>query len=216
MKNVIGAAALGLLAVMGASAQAGDKPAVSGINGKMDVSTANLNQQDFHALSGSLSAPIGHSFGVQADGMLADYSANDTWGVGGHAFWRDPDTALLGIVGSVADVTTTKIDRYGVEGEYYFDQFTVAGTAGFQTGDSLHTGWGRLDLRYYPIDNLVLEVGASGISQERIGHVGAEWQPPFGSSTGVSLVADAAKGTSDYDHVMVGIRVYFGGGDKPP
>ncbi|TAN72317.1 MAG: hypothetical protein EPN20_03780 [Magnetospirillum sp.] len=196
-------------------AQADDLPAVSGLNGKVDLSGASLDGEDFNAASGSVAVPVGRAFGLQADGMVGDYSAVNVWAVGGHAFWRDPGLGLAGLVGSVTDVGTTKIYRYGIEGEYYLDRVTIAGTAGYQSGDSLHAGWGGLDLRYYPADNLLLEAGAGAISNERTGHVGAEWQAPFGLSTGFSLFADAAMGTSDYEHVIGGIRIYFGGGDKP-
>ena len=172
-RALIASTALALVLASGRWAIAGEAspsqlPAVSGVNGKVDILGADLNSENFWAASGSLSFPVTHSFGVQLDGMLADYSANPVWGTGGHAFWRDPEIGLLGVVGSRADFFNgTIVNRYGVEGEVYLGQFTLAGTVGYQTGNSRHTGWGGLDLRYYPINNLMLEV--SGTAGKAIG-----------------------------------------------
>jgi hypothetical protein len=219
-RALIASTALALVLASGRWAIAGEAspgqlPAVSGVNGKVDVLGADLNSENFWAASGSLSFPVTHSFGVQLDGMLADYSASPVWGTGGHAFWRDPEIGLLGVVGSRADFFNgTIVNRYGIEGEVYLGQFTLAGTVGYQTGNSRHTGWGGLDLRYYPINNLMLEVGGSAISGERAGHIGFEWQPVPENASGLALFSDASIGTSDYDHVMAGVRWYFGA-NKP-
>jgi hypothetical protein len=42
----------------------------------------------------------------------------------------------------------------------------------------------------------------------RTGHLGLEWQPA--DSLPVTLFADAALGTEDYDHAIGGLRIYFG------
>jgi|TARA_B100000965_G_scaffold91772_1_gene74779 hypothetical protein len=207
---VLGAVAVGL---MSAPVMAGDKPAVSAINGKVEAIGGELNDSQLWAAAGSVAVPISGQFGAQVDGILADYSASDTYGIGLHGFWRDPEIGLAGIVVSHTDIGGTDINRYAAEGEYYLNNLTFAGTAGYQSGDSLETGFGAADIRWYATDDLMVEVGASTISQARVGHIGVEWKAPV-RFAGVSLFADGAIGTDSYDHVIGGIRIYFGGGDK--
>ena len=189
-------------------AHADDLPAVSNWNGKLEGLRADLNGEGLWATTGSVTAPLGHSFGVQVDALGADYSATPTWGGGLHLFWRDPSLGLVGAVGSRTDFDGMAVNRYGLEGEWYAGPVTVAATGGWQNGDSLHTGWGAIDLRLYPIDNLVLEAGAGAASSVRTGHLGFEWQPV--DSVPVTMFADGAIGTEDYDHALAGIRIYFG------
>lgn len=212
-KREVAAAAVVSLGLAG-PAMAGDKPAVSELNGKLETFGGDLDSETLAAFSGSVTAPIGHSLGVQLDGLAADFGGSATWGAGLHGFWRDPDVALAGLTVAHLDIDGTGINRYGVEVEYYLGPVTFAGTVGYQNGDSFHTGWGGLDLRYYPFDNLMVEAGGSAISGERAGHLGVEWQVPLDLPVGVSLFADAARGTGDYGHVLGGIRIYFGG-SKP-
>ena len=207
---VLGAVAVGL---MSAPVMAGDKPAVSAINGKFEAIGGELNDSQLWAAAGSVAVPISGQFGAQVDGILADYSASDTYGIGLHGFWRDPEVGLAGFVVSHMDIGGTDINRYAAEGEYYLNNLTFAGTAGYQSGDSLETGFGAADIRWYATDDLMFEIGGSAISQARVGHIGVEWKAPV-RFAGVSLFADGAIGTDSYDHVIGGIRIYFGGGDK--
>ncbi len=185
-------------------------PAVSGLNGKIEALRGDLDGDMLSAAAGSLSFPLTRSFGVQIDGLLADYSATPTKGAGGHLFWRDPNQGLIGAVASSADFNGTVINRFGLESEAYLGPFTLAATAGWQNGESRKTGWGNLDLRWYPVDNLVLEIGAAAVSGTRAGHLGFEWQPLSGYAPGLAFFADGAIGTKDYDHALGGIRMYFG------
>lgn len=195
------------LLILALAARADELPAVSGLNGKLEAVGGGLDGQGVWAAMGSVSAPLGHSFGIQVDGLLADYSAGPTWGGGTHLFWRDPDVGLVGVVGSRTDFDGMAVNRFGLEAEYYAGPVTLAVTGGKQNGDGLRTGWGGLDLKWYPMDDLALNAGAGAISGERIGHAGFEWQVvgAFG------VFADVALGTRAYDHAMGGLRVHFGG-----
>jgi hypothetical protein len=185
-------------------------PAVSGLNGKIEALRGDLDGDMLSAAAVSLSFPLTHSLGVQIDGLLADYSATPTRGAGGHLFWRDPNLGLIGATGSSADINGTVINRFGLEGEAYLGPITLAGAGGWQNGESRKTGWGSLDLRWYPIANLALEIGAGAMSGNRTGHLGFEWQPLNEIAPGFALFADGAIGTKDYDHALGGVRLYFG------
>jgi len=102
-------------------------PAVSGLNGKISLEGGALDEAGFAALKGSVSLPIGQQFGVQLDGSVGILDEEFVGGVGGHLFWRDPSFALLGIYGSYTAIEAFdgEIARLGVEGEYYWNQFTL-------------------------------------------------------------------------------------------
>ena len=72
----------------------GDLPAVSQTNGKL---SAFGGSQDggLYGVTGSLTTPLGHDFGLQFDGMVGSGKDAAFYGVGGHLFWRDPARACL-------------------------------------------------------------------------------------------------------------------------
>ncbi len=97
------------------------KPAVSGLNGKLEVGysffqydlfdgvpESEVNAQNVYGI-GSLSLPVGEQFGVQIDaGLMHGFQddvgpggflqvEHDAYGIAGHFFWRDPDVALVGL-----------------------------------------------------------------------------------------------------------------------
>lgn len=195
------------------------KPAVSGINGKIDVTAGAVDSYNTTLYSGSVSAPLGHSFGAQLDFTGGEFSASRVLGMGGHLFWRDPDIGLAGIVASRSGFGDIWGSRYGAEAEAYLGPLTLALTGGWQNGERsvfIHTPWYGADLRYYPMDDLMLEVGGSHYAKLNAGHLGFEWRPGFlDALPGATLFADTAIGNKGYDHSLAGVRIYFGGGDKP-
>jgi len=61
-------------------------PAVSKTNGKIELLGGSLDNDSAAALAGSLTAPLGHAFGVQVDGLAGNLDGNGTWGLGTHLF----------------------------------------------------------------------------------------------------------------------------------
>src|SRR5690606_22658892 len=117
---------------------AGTKPAVSGLNAKVEGAFGDIDGEGFGYGGGSVAAPLGHQFGVQLDVLGGSYDGEFVGSGGGHAFWRDPDVGLLGLYASY-----TKFDgnggvhqsKYGVEGELYLDRLTLSGVGGYAGGD---------------------------------------------------------------------------------
>jgi len=205
----------------------GQKPAVSGINGKIEaaytyVDVDNVGDTNMGDLIGSVSIPVGQQFGLQFDGGVA--TANDFgtgFGAAVHAFWRNPDTALLGFYGDVVrydtdfgpDVTTY---RYGAEAELYLDRFTVEGFVGGDTVDA-----GSFDdtffsaeamAAFYITDDLRIHAGVGHRFDDTFGRVGAEAMLPF-ASRNVALFGDGTFG-DEVTTARVGVRVYFGEAGK--
>ncbi|WP_457570499.1 hypothetical protein [Desulfovulcanus sp.] len=112
----------------------------------------------------------------------------------------------MGIIASYADVEGYSFKRIGLEAEAYLNKITIAAQAGYQTGTLKDTYFADADLRFYPLDDLMLEIGIRGSDEHTQGHAGAEFLTKF---HGLALFADGAMGDG-YEHVLAGIRVYFG------
>ena len=84
-------------------------PAVDGFNAKADVffganrDRTFLGRQNEGAggVSGSVSLPIGHSYGLQVDALLGGRDGDFAGGGAAHLFWRRPDQGLIGAYGSL-------------------------------------------------------------------------------------------------------------------
>lgn len=195
-------------------------PAVSGLNGKISLEGGALDEEGFAALKGSVSMPIGHRYGLQLDGSVGILDEDFFGGVGGHLFWRDPSYALLGIYGSYTAVEALDgdIGRLGVEGEYYWNQFTIKGVIGAEfididppTNYSETNVFAFSDLSYYANDNLELSVGHRYTGEKHALALGVEYQinqQVFAS--GVSLFAEARIGEDEYQGAWAGMRMYLG------
>lgn len=192
-------------------------PAVSGINGKFALNGGSFDEEGFGAVSGALSLPVGHSYGLQLDGMAGMRDDEFVGGGGAHLFWRDPSTALLGVYGSYIhrEDLDGYVARIGVEGEYYKDNWTVSALIGaefLESGDEDQTEFFAFsDLSYYATDNLKLSVGHRYTAERHGGALGAEYQlDQTLFSSGVSLFAEGRLGEDDYQAAWGGIRFYLG------
>ncbi len=201
----------------------GTQPAVSAINGKIEASynyvdIDGLGDDDAGSVAGAISFPVGERFGIQVDGGLAGGGdVGTSYGVGIHAFWRDPSVALLGFYGDVVradtdfgpDITNY---RFGAEGELYLDRVSVEAFVG---GD--HTDAGDFEETYfsaealaafYVTEDIRLHAGIGHRFDDTFGRVGAEALLPF-ASRNVAVFGDGTFG-DDVTTARVGLRVYFG------
>lgn len=182
-------------------------PAVSAVNGKVDITGGSLDGEDAFVGSGSLSAPLGEFFGLQLDAAKGEIDSDDVQGGAVHLFMRDPQLYLLGATALYAELDDVEMQRYGAEAEAYMGLFTLAVAGGQQTGDVDDSIYASLDLRYYPLDNLMVEVGGSiADTDDGKAHIGAEYQ----LMEGLAVYGDLATGEDNYEHALAGIRYYFG------
>ena len=195
----------------------GDLPAVSQLNGKV-AAFGGSQDGGLFGVTGSLTAPLGHAFGAQIDGMVGSGRSAAFYGVGGHLFWRDPAKGLLGLYGSYVSwdlhdggTNGANVGKVGVEGEAYLGRFTLEGLAAYQFATK--TGFaGKAVVAYYPIDNLRFDGGVRYLEGPgAIGVVDAEWQPRIGSNW--SLFASGSFG-DNYTQALGGLRYYFGDSGK--
>jgi len=200
-------------------------PAVSGPNGKLSLRGGIFDSDDsdgeIYGATGSFTMPIGHSFGVQADGMLGAIDGDFMGGVGGHVFWRDPNRALVGLYGGWTAIDGSADSyRLGVQSEVYLGRVSLEGMLGwevvdFDEFDDEDSLFGLADIAFYPTDDLRVSAGYRRWDDKDIAAVGAEYQ--LGKSwgtTSAALFAEGRLGTDDYKAAWGGVRLYFGGESK--
>lgn len=195
-------------------------PAVSGINGKIAAQGGAFDDEGFGLLTGAISVPLGTRFGLQADGLIGAREGDFVGGGGAHLFWRDPSYGLLGIYGSYThrEDFDGHVARLGVEGEYYYNNWTIrtvlgaesidAGSAFVEPDDGF---FAFTDVSYYINENLELSVGHRFTADRNALALGAEYQLDQSLfNNGVSLFAEGRIGEDDYSAVWAGVRVYLG------
>ena len=244
------------------SITSGTKPAVDGLNGELwvyggagmgnAISTTPItglsiareqsgsNFQGISGVTGVITAPIGHDFGLQIDLGTGTFERGVQGNAAGHFFWRNPDQGLVGIYGS-GQYWARKGGKtgwnIGPELEKYFDQFTVGGTLGVQGFDFYNVTWDptipikdqrtpcnhqpirffdNVSVKYYPTDDVMVKVGHSYVKGDNAITAGAEYIPEQfrGNATATALFVDGAYGWDKGSMIMGGAKIYFGNSDK--
>lgn len=195
-------------------------PAVSGLNGKLALQGGSFDEEGFGVATGSVSVPLGHAFGFQADGLAGVRDGDFVGGVAGHLFWRDPAFALLGVYGSYTrrDDIDADISRLAVEGEYYWNQWSLEVLVGaeFLDADNALVAddtnfFDMVDVSFYATDDIKLSVGHRYTGERHAAALGVEVQlPQTIMNQGVSLFAEGRIGEDDYKGVWAGARIYLG------
>jgi hypothetical protein len=178
---------LALVAAPALAIAADGGPAVSDPNGKLSVEGGQYDGDQSVLTLGSYTVPLGHSFGLQADGALGRIDEDTMAGGGLHLFTRDPSSYLLGLYGSYHAWNSVDIWRAATEFQLYVRQFSLDGLAGFESvnvpttagspvvGTSDNLAFGQIDLAYYPIDYLKLTIGYHYEDATSLGSVGVEY-----------------------------------------
>lgn len=222
LKTLAMLGALGATLIAG-TANAGDAPAVSELNGKAAIEGTYHNQKNMTEeygglFLGSLTAPLTNDFGFQADTVLGTRDGESVAGIGGHLFWRDPSKGLIGLTGSYLNLNYAgglpdhNVTRFGGEGELYNGDFTLALTSGYQNGQNVADGYyGSATGYWYANDNLRLGIGiANDPVNDMSGNAGLEYQPDFGIKSGMTFFAGSTVGNNNLVTGQMGIRFYFG------
>lgn len=199
-------------------------PAVSGINGKLEVSGGFQRTPGTtigHArVNGSLSIPVTERFGLQGD--LAAFNSPSGIGVAGavHAFTRDPSFYLLGVTGGVVRVPGGTLFGIGPEAELYMGQFTIEAWGGYANLNyddvalaDLSGGFAIVDFAYYITDDFRVSLGGSHVLGYNQLRLGTEYQVtnfdiPF------SVTGEGRFGQDGNFVATIGLKHYFGDPDK--
>jgi hypothetical protein len=208
-----------LLAAPVGGARASD-PAVSTLNGKLSteagVTGGDGGSSGLGIVSGSLTTPLGHTFGLQIDGNAA--TAFNAFAGGGtaHLFWRDPAIGLFGPVATVEGGNGVRFGWYGAEAELYAGVFTFGAWGGYHNavddglGLAASSGYYGGSLTFYPIPDLALSAGAGSEFGRASGRGTLEFQPDLTARRNVAFfVTGEVTQPSGYT-VTAGVRLYFG------
>jgi hypothetical protein len=194
-------------------------PAVSGINGKLELDFGGITDPEsatFRA-AGSLSVPIGERFGVQGDVSIGNI--DDSWSFGGalHAFTRDPSSYLLGVTAGVVVADGSRLAAIGPEAELYLDRVSLEGWAGWAAIDYEdvlmpdESGFFAIgDVAWYPTDDWRLSIGGASILGRESLKLATEYQ-----FAGLGFPLSGTGEVRAYDtgawSAKIGIKGYFGG-----
>ncbi len=196
--------------------------AVSGLNGKVSVEGGTIGtsaQQSATAITqGSITVPLGHSFGLQVDGA-ASTAFNSFFGSGGaHLFWRDPAIGLVGPIAGFGGGAGTLSGLYGGEADLYAGLFTVGLRAGYMSSTSafggLNGGFYLGTLTLYPVPDLALSIEGGQLAGLAVGQARIEYQPDLLAGRNISFYVSGIAGDFGVYRATAGVRFYLGS-DKP-
>ncbi len=173
---------------------------------------------------GQFALPVGHDFGAQFDGNLGGVAGGEGGGGAGnailHLFRGDPATGLFGPVIDYTALGDAGYLRAGAEGQYYWRDVTLYGSAGYQWADSgtdVTVGSGVVGCGYvawYPSDSLMFLAGGGGGAGEFGGFGQVEWQPFQHRDPGATLFVEGMAGGDDSLAAFAGFRYHFGAGNS--
>ncbi len=187
--------------------------AVSESNLKVKGSFGEIIDDYTWTVDGAFTAPLGERFGLQVEGGAGASNGQDYYGAAAHLFARDPESYLVGVFGAYSEGSDFNVDafRTGGEFEFYLNQLTVSGTAGYQFSQTLGDKViGSFDLKWYVTNNVAITAGALGDEDRVFGRGKLEWQPGFAALPGLAFHADGVWGDDDYQSIMGGLTYYFG------
>ncbi len=198
------------------------KPAVDGINGKLNLGKA-IEGTDAWGGTGAIAVPLGHHFGLQLDGGVASADLSflgdvPVYGGAAHLFWRDPSQGLLGIYGDYVHIDVFRgfgFYSWGGEAAIYRGRFTIDAMIGYEDGELIDGGFtDRARLSFYPTDNVNVHIGHVYAFQQHNLLFGSEWAIGGHGGNAMSISAEGALDDSGEAAITLSLNAYFGQRDK--
>lgn len=207
-----------IIAFITSATASAEGPAVSETNGKFSleggaVGNSSNGSSGLGIAQGSLTTPLGQSFGLQFDGVAATAYNNFFGGGDAQFFWRDPKLGLLGAFASVGGGRGNTVSWYGGAAEYFAGAVTLGAHAGYQvvySNTAGNGGFGAGHLTYYPIANLALSGGGGVYVNSGYGRATIEYQPELNGQHSMSFFVNGGAGSNAAYAVTAGVRFYFG------
>lgn len=206
-------------------------PAVDGFNGKFGGFGGTFAHQSIGGVEGSFSAPLGYQYGLQIDAVAASWDSKFFGHIAGHAFWREPTRALVGIYAAHSNwdkFSGVDVNQVGFEGEYYWQRWTVQGVAGVEFGNTATQTVGaffesidvktrffdQVNLAYYLNDDWKAFIGHRYLGGKNALALGTEYGFPIGGGRMAALFVEGRVGEGDFTGIWGGVKLYFGQKDK--
>lgn len=164
-----------------------------------------------------VSAPLGQSFGLQADGVAGAFDGKGAGNVRGHAFAGQPGTGTIGPLVQYSWLGNGGLVRAGLEGQLWLGPVSLYASGGWQwadASDDVRVSRGVFacgEARWYADDNAYIGVGGDWTSTRVAAFANGEvqlagdWRP-------LSLYARGGLGGDGYRSVLAGFRWQFGPG----
>jgi len=113
------------------------------------------------------------------------------------------------------------IERYetGLEGELYFETFTLGGIVGYQEvnggfapffGRENEAGFGHVLVRWYPREHMMVEPAIIIDDVDVRFGLGFESQISLDAAPGLAFFVDGIAGEDDFESIIGGLRYRFG------
>ncbi|MFM8860652.1 MAG: hypothetical protein ACKOEW_11310 [Methylocystis sp.] len=149
------------------------KPAVDGVNGKLQVyggagqnnsvsvsslpglapqATSNNVWNGIGGATGTITVPLSHSFGAQVDLGSGTFGNSAQGSAAGHLFWRDPDKGLIGAYGDgliLGSKVGSGVWTAAGEFESYLGKFTGRAIIGVQGASYYRAGLNPFEVYAY-------------------------------------------------------------------
>lgn len=202
-------------------------PALLAPSGKLGAYVARDGSTTARAATGSVTAPLGQQFGVQFDGQLGHVEGATFKTAGGQLFWRDPETAMVGLTAEKTVTDGPNATGYGATAALYLNNTTLTAWAGQLKADGVRENYYTLSAGYYTSDQTELRASytksgdykAYGATVEHQLHSNATGFAQLGRSDGQNVIAagieitfGAASGASlKTQHRQYSVRNYHTG-----
>ncbi|MFA5123055.1 hypothetical protein, partial [Zavarzinia sp.] len=145
--------------------------ALAGVSGRLTMFGGGDSDGAIYGGAPSLALPVGQDFAVQFDG-IGGVAADEVGfaGVGAQFFYRNPSQMMAGITGGGLYVDGNWQYSVAAVAEYYMDNITLEGLAGYQWGDVAEKGvYGRVGGSLYVNPNFRLGAGVEYSEEQRWG-----------------------------------------------
>lgn len=201
-------------ALLALATSAGANDAVSDINGSLTAGAGAFGPANVWFGAGSLSAPIGDSFGVQIDASGGELHHIGVRAAAAHLFWRDSSEALLGVYGDIVHFNIFGgVNAYKVGGEaewYGLSDWDFGAVVGWEGGDTIDRIFDKETVTYYASDDVSVALGHRYTLGSHAGIFNLTWQLP---STDVRLWGEGRWGDHSTSGAFAGITWAIGGSE---
>jgi hypothetical protein len=231
MSRVAAVAKLSALIVLSgvttASSALAEDRAVSQPNGTAYLSFGGFGIQSTHGqsllLGGEFFGPLGDSLGiglgVAAGPAFGGGTTNGAVAADVGLFWRDPESGIVGVFGSVAYVAETTTWVAGLAGSVYIGDIDLGGSVGAAGASAFSissaTGVFGVDAGWFATEQLRLGLGIELTTDEVYGALAAmRWQPGPNTSPFSVELRGGGGSASGLGFYSVGAAVVIQFGDR--